>query len=120
MSDTRHLVLLKRAQERLNTDNLDFIRVLPDVPFDPTLNGQKGLLVPGYYVSHPIYRGHIDGTVTLPSGDNWVTREVATLKHAYGYTPVQNMLSTYTRASVFVGASTLNWYLAEDTNRQGM
>jgi len=87
--------------------------VLPSVPFDPSYNGQVGLLVPGYYVSHPIYRGHTNGTVTLPNGQSWASLQVSTLKHTYGYKPIQNLLPTYTRLSTFIGASTLNWYTAK-------
>lgn len=83
------------------------------------MDGEKGLLVPGYHVSHPIYRGHTDGTVTLPSGQTWVMRQVATLKHTYGYTPVQTLVSTYTRVSTFIGPNTLNWYVAKSTGGRG-
>lgn len=96
----------------LNTIKSDYARVTPSVPFVASLNGDAGVLVPGYSVSHPIYRGHTDGNVTL-SGESWVTKQIATLKHAFGYASVQSMVSTYTRVSTFVGPSTLNWYTAE-------
>lgn len=117
MSNVCLLILLEQVSE---TDKLDSVRVTPSVPFEPILGGVGGLLVPGYHVSHPIYRGHTDGTVTLPSGQTWVTRQVATLKHAYGYVRVQTLMSTYTRASVFVGPNTLNWYVAKATSGQGV
>lgn len=106
--------------EWLSANELDSVRVLPSVPFDPSYNGQAGLLVPGYYVSHPIYRGHTNGTVTLPNGQSWASLQVATLKHAYAYKPIQKLLSTYTRMSTFVGASTLNWYTAVANNGKGV
>ena len=84
------------------------------------LNGEKQLLVPGYHVSHPVYRGHTDGSVTLPSGQTWVMRQVATLKHAYARLPVQSLLSTYTRASAYIGPNTLNWYVAKAKGGRGM
>ena len=120
MSDTRHPTLLEWVLKRSDADGHDSVRVTPSVPFEPILNGEKGLLVPGYHVSHPIYRGHTDGTVTLPSGQTWVTRQVATLKHAYGLLSVQSRLSTYTRVSTFVGPNTLNWYVAKATDGQGV
>ncbi|KAF9646564.1 hypothetical protein BDM02DRAFT_2993722 [Thelephora ganbajun] len=89
------------------------VLVAPSVPFEPALNDERGLLVPGYHVSHPVYRGHTNGIVVLPSGQFWAIREVATLKHAYAYASVQSLMSTYTRVSTFVGPSTLNWYVAE-------
>lgn len=114
------MIPLELLPEGFDTDELGSVRVTPSVPFEPILNGEKGLLVPGYHVSHPIYRGHTDGTVTLPSGQTWVTRQVATLKHAYGLLSVQSRLSTYTRVSTFVGPNTLNWYAAKATNGQGV
>ena len=120
MSNARYPTLLEWVSKRLDTDEPTSVRVTPSVPFEPILNGEKGLLAPGYHVSHPIYRGHTDGTVTLPSGQTWVTRQVATLKHAYGLLSVQSRLSTYTRVSTFVGPSTLNWYVAKATNGQGV
>ena len=96
------------------------VRVTPSVPFEPSLNYKGGLLVPGYHVSHPIYRGHTNATITLPSGMSWFTLQVSTLKHAYGYKPVQSMLSTYTRAVAFVGPSSLNWYSAKALNSEGV
>ena len=116
----RHFTLWGWVSKRLDTDEFNSVRVTPSIPFEPILNGEKGLLVPGYHVSHPIYRGHTDGTVTLPSGQTWVTRQVATLKHSYGLLSVQSRLSTYTRVSTFVGPNTLNWYVAKATNGRGM
>jgi hypothetical protein len=77
-------------------------------------------MVSGYHVSHPVYRGHTNGVVTLPDGQSWTTQQVATMKHTYGDKSVQSVMSTYTRVSTFVGASTLNWYTAEDSTGTGM
>ena len=116
----RHFAVLRRVLDYLNIDELNLPRVTPDVPFEPALNGEKELLVPGYYVSHPIYRGHTDGFVILPTGETWVTRQVATLKHVFGSLPVQSLMSTYARASAFIGPNTLNWYLAKPESGKGM
>ena len=105
MSDTVPLACL-------STDRPDPVRVTPDVPFEPTINGELGVLVSGYHVSHPVYRGHTNGVATLPTGESWVTQQVATIKHTYGYSSIQSMVSSYTRVSTFVGPNSLNWYTA--------
>lgn len=46
--------------------------------------------------------------------------QVPTLKHEYGYEPVQSTLSTYTRAAVFVGASSLDWCFTKALSGEGL
>ena len=92
----------------------------PSVPFDPAVNGEKGLLVPDYHVSQPIARGHANANVTLPSGLSWSIRTISTLKHAYAYKPIQNLLSTYTRVSTFFEYNSLNWFTAKAKSGEGV
>ena len=113
--------LLRTVSGNLNTDTDEpnLVRATPSVPFEPSLDGKEGVLVPGYNVSHPVYRGHTNVTVTLPSGLSWYTLQVSTLKHAHGYGAVQDLLSSYTRVTTFVGPSSLNWYTATDKSGAG-
>lgn len=113
-------LVVSSASFASGTDKSDSFRVTPSVPFEPALDGKTGVLVSGYHVSHPIYRGHTDGVVTLPSGQSWVTRQVATVKHAFGTSSIQSRMSTYTRVSTFMGASSLNWYTAKAWTGKGM
>jgi hypothetical protein len=84
--------------------------VHPGIPLEPAYRGLRSQIIDKYFGSILTTRGHAYGLQTYPSGETWTLREVTSVKHTYGIKPVQSVVSSYTRGTVFVVGSSLNWF----------
>ena len=92
--------------------------VHPGIPLEPAYKGVRSQLVDGYFTSIFVTRGHAYGLLTFPSGETWSLHDVASVKHAYAMEPVQNLVSSYIRGTVFVVGTSLNWFRAHSAKSE--
>lgn len=94
------------------------ISVNPGTAFEPSYKGVPSQLLDGYFTNLIGPRMHVNGQQTIPSGETWVLHDISTVKHSYAKKPVQDLVSSYSRASSYVRDNTISYFRAESPQLQ--
>jgi hypothetical protein len=101
------------------SSSLSSFSVAPNVLYEPTYHDVPSQLVEGFFTNFPIPRGHVDGVMTDPSGFVSKVQSIGIIKHAYAKKPMQHLVSSLIRGTVFAAPyQQINWLQAQGVGSQ--
>ena len=99
--------------------------VEPSIPYVPNYKGDPGLISPDFYTRMEVPRGHSNGYMILPWGEQITLQAIGNLKHTWSNKIMANTISAYVRGSTYLPnipplpIATVTWYQAWDVYGNG-